>query len=336
MPQMQTMMVPTRVPLVISPENRDTSTAKDAKLINCYVEIDQERNAHLFRRPGMLQWGIPPGVSAAGYGTYWWNGAVYSVFAGTLYKNLASVATGLDTTGGVYSFSSIMGATPKLVLQNGVQGYAYDDTALLSANLHSINASYPQFTCKGLAYLDGAMYVLQHFFSTNITPAVIWGSKVNSVSVAGASGPVDFITAQMSPDSGVYLAKQLVYVVCLKEWSTEFFYDAGNATGSPLAPAMNLRLSYGCASQDSVQTIADDLFWVSKNREASRAGRGRASVIRRNFVAAGGIASQLGRQRRRFDRRQSGAKARGQVRVRALVAANHRAHEEIGGRGRQQ
>lgn len=269
MPQMPTVAVPTRVPLVISPENRDTSTAKDAKLINCYVEIDQDRNAHLFRRPGMLQWGIPPATSAAGYGTYWWNGAVYSVFAGTLYKNLASVATGLDTTGGVYSFSSIMGATPKLVLQNGVQGYAYDDTALLSANLHSINASYPQFTCKGLAYLDGPMYVLQHFFGTSITPAVIWGSKINSVSVAGDWDPLDFITAQMSPDSGVYLAKQLVYVVALKEWSTEFFYDAGNATGSPLAPAMNLRLSYGCASQDSVQTIADVLFWVSNNREAS-------------------------------------------------------------------
>lgn len=269
MPQQQSMSVPTRVPLVVSPENRDTSTNKDAKLINCYVEVDQDRNTHLFRRPGMLQWGVPPGAGASGQGTYWWNNAVYSVFNGILYKDLAQVATGLDSAGGVYSFNSIMGATPKLVLQNGNQGYSYDDVHGLSANLHSINASYPQYTCKGIAYLDGQTFVLQHFFGTNITPAVIWGSKVNSVDQAGDWDPLDFITAQVTADSGVYLAKQLVYVVCLKEWSTEFFFDAGNATGSPLGSAPNLRISYGCASQDSVQNIADDLFFISNNREAS-------------------------------------------------------------------
>lgn len=279
----QAMQVPTRVPLVISPENRDNTSNKDAKLINCYVEVDKEQNVHLFRRPGMKQWGVPPGTTAAGMGAYWWNGAVYSIFAGKLYKNLSLVASSLDTTGGVYSFSSIMGATPKLVFQNGVAGYAYDDTALVTGPLHGIASSYPQYTCKGVAYLDGQTYVLQHFFATSITPAVIWGSAVNSVTNPTDWDPLDFITAQMTPDSGVYLAKQLVYVVCLKEWSTEFFYDAGNATGSPLAPAMNLRLSYGCAAQDSVQSIADVLFWVSTNREASNqivmVDRAQLSVI---------------------------------------------------------
>jgi hypothetical protein len=269
MPQARSAMLPQRIPLIISPENRNTSTAKDSKLVNCYVEIDHDRQFNLFRRPGMKQWGVPPGTTAAGMGTYWWNGNVYSIFAGILYKNLAQVATGLDTSGGVYSFNSIMGSDPKLVMQNGNAAYGYDDTALLSAALHSIDANYPQYTTKGIAYLDGYTFVLQHFFGTAITPAVIWGSVSNSVTVNGNWDPLDFITAQTSPDSGVYLAKQLVYVVCLKEWSTEFFYDVGNATGSPLAPALNLRLPYGCASQDSVQTIADTLFWVSNNREAS-------------------------------------------------------------------
>ena len=268
------MQIPTRVPFVISPENRDTSTAKDAKLVNCYVEIDQDRNVHLFRRPGMLEWGVPPAQTAVGMGTYWWNGSVYSIFnygsgGAYLYKNLSQVAAGLDATGGVYSFNSIMGSDPKLVFQNGKAAYAYDDTALVTGPLHTLDANYPQYTCKGIAYLDGYTFVLQHFFGTQITPAVIWGSVVNHVDGSTDWDPLDFITAQMTPDSGVYLAKQLVYVVCLKEWSTEFFYDAGNATGSPLASAMNLRLSYGCATQDSVQTIADVLFWVSNNREAS-------------------------------------------------------------------
>jgi len=127
MPQMQSMAVPPRVPFIISPENRNNTTNKDAKLVNCYVEIDQDKNVHLFRRPGYKTWGVPPATDAAGMGAYWWNGAVYSIFAGKLYKNLALVASGLDTTGGVYSFNSIMGADPKLVFQNGKAGYAYDD-----------------------------------------------------------------------------------------------------------------------------------------------------------------------------------------------------------------
>lgn len=269
MAQSQSMQVPPRIPLVLEPGNRDTSTNKDAKLVNCYVEIDKDRNVDIYRRPGYQQWGNPPGTPTAGAGTYWWNGNVYSIFGGSLYKNLAVVATGLDTSGGVYSFNSIMGADPKLVFQNGNAAYAYDDTALVTGPLHTIDSTYPQFTTKGIAYLDGYTFVMQHFFGTAITPAVIWGSVVNHVDGASDWDPLNFITAQMTADSGVYLAKQLVYVVAIKEWSTEFFFDAGNATGSPLAPAQNLRLSYGCASQDSVQNINDVLFWLSNNREAS-------------------------------------------------------------------
>ena len=260
---------PVRLPLIVAPENRTNSTNTDSKLVNCYVEDAKEDGIHIYRRPGMAEWGNPSATTGSGMGVFWWNGAVYSIFAGTLYKNLSSVATGLDATGGVYSFSSLMGSDPKLVMQNGNQGYAYDDTHLLSANLHSINASYPEYTWKGLCYLDGAMYVMQRFFGTQITPATIWGSVENSVDQAGDWDPLDFITAQIEPDSGVYLAKQQNHVVCLKQWTTELFFDAGSTTGSPLQFAPNLEQGFGCASQDSVQSIKDVLFWMSTTRSAS-------------------------------------------------------------------
>jgi hypothetical protein len=154
-------------------------------------------------------------------------------------------------------------------MNNGAQGYAYDDTAGLSANLHSLASSYPQYTVKGWAYLNGASYVMQHFFGTAITPAVIWGSAINSVTNSTDWDPLNFITAQIEPDSGVCMAKQLVYVVALCQWSTEVFFDAGNATGSPLQSIPGSKSSYGCASQDSVQNIEDILIWMSTNRSAS-------------------------------------------------------------------
>src|SRR6185312_13273102 len=73
---------------VAGPENRDNSTGKDARLINCYVEVGHNKATHVYRRPGMLTWGLPAAGAAAGRGVYYWNGNVYSIFGTTLYKNL--------------------------------------------------------------------------------------------------------------------------------------------------------------------------------------------------------------------------------------------------------
>lgn len=270
MPTGQTVNIPPRIPLVIDPENRDSSPKKDAKLVNCYGERDKQNNFHIYRRPGTKLWGNPSGTNVAGQGVFYWNHAVYSIFNGVLYKNLSGTGvTTLDSTGGVYSFSSIMGGTPKLVFQNGNFGYAYDDVNSISSDLHTLSPSYPQYTVKGLAYLDGTMYVMQHFFGASITPAVIWGSGINDVTTANIWDPLNFITAQIEPDSGVYLAKQLIYVVALKEWTTEVFFDAGNAEGIPLGAVENAKISYGCAHEDSVQKIDDVLFFMSTTLGAS-------------------------------------------------------------------
>lgn len=270
MPQQESIAIPKRMPMVVRPENRDNTTNKDAKIINAYVEQVSEGVIDLYRRPGQAVYGNPGASATAGMGCFYWNHAVYSIFGGHLYKNLADTGFGgLDTLGGVYSFSSNMGATPKMVFQNGNEGYAFDDVNGLSANLHSLSPSYPEFTVKGLCFLDGTMYVTQHFFGTAITPAVIWGSGINDVTTPNVWDPLNFITAQIEPDSGVYTAKQLTYVVCMKEWTTEFFFDVGNATGSPLQAAENMKVNYGCATADSVQSITDMLIWISTNREAS-------------------------------------------------------------------
>lgn len=269
--QFQTVALPKRLTLLVDPTNRDGTTNKDARIVNAYVEITPERELFVYKRPGTFQQAVVSNNSP-GLGLFTWNGVVYSIFnvgsSATLFANGTSVATGLDNTSS-YSFSSTMGSSPKLVMQNGAQGYTFNGTAL-SATLHSINASYPANTVKGLAYLDGAMYVMQHIQGTSVTPAVIWGSNINSVDQPGDWTTLDFITAQIEPDPGVRLAKQLVYVIAIKQWSTEVFYDAGNLTGSPLAPIEEAKQPYGCATQDSVQSIDDSLFWISTNQTASR------------------------------------------------------------------
>lgn len=250
----ETLDRPQRLPLIIEPMNRDETTSKDARLVNCYVERRPDKQYDVFQRVGLLQDSQPSGGAATGRGVYNWKGDIYKIFGSTLYKNNTSKGT-IDTTGGVYRFSSCLGATPKLQLANGVFMYNYDDGAGL---VKVTDADFPASFQKGPQYLDGTTYVITSL-------AAIDGSDINDPTSWTA---LNTLIAQIEPDGGVALAKQLVYIIALKQWTTEVFYDAANATGSPLAAVQGAKVNYGCASQDSVRDLDGVLYWLASNRNA--------------------------------------------------------------------
>lgn len=243
-----------RIPLVVATSNRGESTSFDARIVNAYVEKSPDGQLWVVKRPGTT---VQNALGAAtGRGTYNWQGHVYSIFGATLYKDTTPIVGTVDTTAGVYSFSSCLGATPKLFLQNGVAAYTYDAVGGL---VHVTDVHYPTTTVKGSAYLDGTTYVMDAL-------ANIYGNSINDPQTWSAS---NLIKAQIEPDGGVYLAKQLVYVIALKQWSTEVFYDAGNATGSPLTSVQGAKFGYGCRHQDTVQDMDGVLYWVSATRSGT-------------------------------------------------------------------
>ena len=257
MAQAQSEIQPTRLPMIVQPENRNDDTLKDAKLINGFVEkTELTEEYHIYKRPGLEQTGST--LSGNGYGVYNWLGDIYSIFGSVLYKNGASVGTALDTTGGVYKFSQSLGATPRLQLGNGVGSYNYDTSAGLVA---MTGANFPTSPVKGIAYLDGTTYVMDVTASirgcTTINDPTVWTDVLNRIS------------AQIEADNGVALAKQLVYVLALGQWSTEVFYDQQNATASPLGPVQGAKINYGCANANTVQEIDGALLWVATNRGAA-------------------------------------------------------------------
>jgi hypothetical protein len=181
-------------------------------------------------------------------------GDVYSVWGTLLYKNNTSLGT-VDGTNGVYQWSSTLGATPRLVLGNGVNAYTYDSTTFAVIP----DADFPAAFYKGTVYLDATTYVFY-------TPNNIQGSDLNDPTAWDA---LNVIKAQISSSRGIGLAKQLVYVVAFKEWDTEIFYDAANSPGSPLSPVQGAKINYGCASINTVQDIDGVLLWVCTNRNTS-------------------------------------------------------------------
>lgn len=251
-----------RLPLVIKPSNREDEfspanpVSKDAQLINCYMEKGEEENEYfVWKRPGTLKSSSPAPSGRLGAGMYNWMGDQYAVFGNTFYKNGVATGSAVDSTGGVYRFSSCLGATPLLVLGNGVDAYTFDGTTLTQIT----DGDFPAAFVKGWCYLDGTTYVMT-------AKAAIQGSAINDPT---SWDPTNSLIAQIEPDQGVALSKQLVYAIAHKQWTTEVFYDAGNGTGSPLGSEQGAKVNWGCVSADSVQEIDGILFWVATNRTAS-------------------------------------------------------------------
>jgi hypothetical protein len=112
-----------RIPFVVLPENRFTSANIDARLVNCIAEKGpREGDYHVVSRPGVGLYS-GGGVAGVGRGIYLWEGGLYHITDGTLYRNFVSV--GSVQSAGFYSLNQTLGATHRLFFHNGAKAYTY-------------------------------------------------------------------------------------------------------------------------------------------------------------------------------------------------------------------
>ncbi len=156
-----------------------------------------------------------------------------------------------------WNLSGAAASSQYLFLKNAEQGFLLDSTLTLS---EITDGDYPASTVPGVVWLDGTFYVMD-------STARIYGSDLNNPSAWNA---LNFITGIKEPGAGVAIAKSQNYVIAFKEWSTEFFFDAGNATGSPLSPVDNGFTLIGCADGKTVAEVDGTLFWVSQTKQNGR------------------------------------------------------------------
>lgn len=130
--------------------------------------------------------------------------------------------------------------------------------------------NYPRFTVAGIVQLDGYIFVMDQdgvIYNSNLQDHTKWNS-------------LDFIQAEVEPDGGVAIVKHLNYLIAFGKWSMEFFYDAANPLGSPLARIDNAFAPIGCANGNSVVAMDTSVIWVSQTKEDNgKAGRGREVMM---------------------------------------------------------
>lgn len=262
MPQAQTVAVPKRWPLVTSLQNRTSadvvanpSILKDARLVNAYAELNPQTSEYdVEKRPGLspVLYNTPTG----GRGIYNWQGTVYHVSGTELYKNGAPFQV-VAFAEQVY-FTEIKSTPPVLFMDDGVIAYYTDGTALTQV----VDPNFPASRVPGSVYLDGTLYV---FTNAGGQTAAIFGSK--NLDDPSTWDPLNKIIVRIEPDIGVSMYKHLIYIVAFKQWTTEFFYDAQNTTGSPLGPIQGAEIPFGCAHFGSIQDIDGIKIWATSNKK---------------------------------------------------------------------
>ena len=256
-----------RIPLVTSPDNRDESTAKDARLVNCYGEKQQSGEYEVVRRPSLQA--ITQVVPGQLNGVYNYQGSIYFIVGGFLFGypnpinpfgsvNLTRHSGPLSLPDPYYYFTSYVGSAPGIFLHNRASAYTFTASGGPLTDVSAAFNSAISLAAGGGAYLDQLTYVAQYgslyLFNSDLSMGeapVAWPSS---------------ILARIDPESIVFVSKQITYIVVFKQYTIEFFYDAGNATGSPLGPLLTSKLTYGCISEFTVQETEGNIFWIAQTR----------------------------------------------------------------------
>lgn len=270
---------PFRMPLVspLTTRNPTALPTKDSRLINGYVEKDPTDGEYwIYKRLGIAPAPLYNSTSGSAFGPFglWYGSGTVEAFwckngrlnlGGSVIEDLGGhpLALGGTTDYSFTTYGAFNSSVPFVFLHNSNYGYTIDSTlfaqAITDTNFVSFATSVGQGLVPGTAYLDGVVYVMDRLGN-------IWGSDIFNATVWQA---LNVIQANARSDNGVAIAQQLNYILALKQWSTQVYYDAGNPTGSALSEVKSYQLPYGCLYGESVSEIDSTLFWVTSNRTVS-------------------------------------------------------------------
>jgi len=239
---------------------------KDARLINCYAELDPEDNEYwIYKRLGLSATPIYAPGAGNGQGIYTFGGSggstIIFVKNNYVYQNGTIVGSmGASPGGPPLAFFETVNSVPQTVVIQGPTS-AWILTPSIPSFAQITDVNFPSDFVPGWATLDGTLYVMDVLGG-------IWGT-LNTNNAAVWSG-ANVIYASSKADQGVFLTTQLSYVVAMKQWTTQIFYDAGNPPpGSPLSPVPESQIPFGCLHAYTVQKLDDILFWMTSNQTIS-------------------------------------------------------------------
>jgi hypothetical protein len=237
--------------------------AADSRMVNLFPELVPEGGkepAFLQRAPGLrLLATIGTGPIR---GLWQFGGFGYAVSGNTLYKiTTAWTATALGTIANTGPVSMSDNGTQLFVAANG-PSYIYNSSTNVFAQI--TDPDFPGAVTVG--YIDG------YFVFNEPNSQKVW---VTSLLDGAAIDPLDFASAEGSPDGLVSLTVSNREIWLFGTNSTEVWYDAGTAD-FPLQRIQGASNELGCTAPYSVAKMDNTVFWLGAD------ARGRGMVYRAN------------------------------------------------------
>jgi hypothetical protein len=237
--------------------------AADARMVNIFPEVVPEGGqepAFLQRAPGLSLLATLGDGPVRGLWTFGSYG--YAVSGTTLYKiNSSWVATAKGTVTGTGPVSMSDNGTQLFIAANG-PSYIYNATTDVFAQI--TDPDFPGAVTVG--YLDG------YFVFNEPNSQKIWVTQLlDGLSV----DPLDFASAEGSPDGLVSLIVDHREAWLFGTNSVEVWYDAGLAD-FPLQRIQGAFNEIGCIAPYSVAKLDNGIFWLGAD------ARGRGIVYRAN------------------------------------------------------
>jgi hypothetical protein len=179
---------------------------------------------------------------------------VYSSTNGTSWSAVNTLTTDATTP---VRFTEFIDSTniKKLVMVDGLEGYVFTSNA---AGTKITDVDFPSPHVPFPVFLDG------YLFLAKADTADIYNSDLNDPAVWTAGS---FISAEMYPDNIQALVKINNYLVAIGAQSCEYFYDAANATASPLARLEGASAGFGTLFPNSIASSKDKIVMLANNND---------------------------------------------------------------------
>lgn len=173
-----------------------------------------------------------------------------------LYVGMSVIGTGIATGSKVTAIvgTQITVDTPKTGVVSGTITFTDEGAGgVLTATLNFVPTG---------PYVSGAVF-LNNYVLIGTSNNRIYNSDVGDPTTWNA---LNFLSFEQTADRLVGICKHLNYLVAFGAVSTQFFYDVGNPTGSPLGLAASYTSEIGCASGDSVVATNNTVLWVGTSK----------------------------------------------------------------------
>jgi hypothetical protein len=145
--------------------------------------------------------------------------------------------------------------TKKLILVDGVEGYVYTTNA---AGTKIVDADFPTPHLPWPVFMDG------YLFLAKANTGDIYNSNLNDPAAWTAG---DFISSELYPDDVQAIVKINNYILAIGSTGCEYFLDAANANGSPLARYEGGSLPFGCSLPNSIAVNKNSLTMIANSND---------------------------------------------------------------------